>query len=156
MSLQTGDALPEFSLPSTGGDPVDSPAFMGRLLVLFFYPRDDTSGCTKEAIAFSALKSEFGALGATVFGVSKDTMAAHEKFVAKHDLTVTLLSDADDDLCERCGVWVEKSMYGRKFMGIERTTLLVGTDGRVAKIWNRVKVPGHAEAVLEAVQAIAG
>ena len=156
MSLQTGDVIPAFNLPSTGGDPVQSAAYAGRLLVLFFYPRDDTSGCTKEAIAFSGLKPQFDALGAAVFGVSKDPIAAHHKFIAKHDLTVPLLSDADDDLCERCGVWVEKSMYGRKFMGIERTTLLVGTDGRVVKIWNKVKVPGHAEAVLDAVQAIAG
>jgi peroxiredoxin Q/BCP len=122
--------------------------------VLFFYPRDDTSGCTKENEAFTALQSEFAALGVKVYGISKDSLASHEKFMAKKNLTVPLLSDEGSDVCEKFGVWKEKSMYGKKFMGIERSTFLIDADGRIAQEWRKVKVPGHAEAVLEAARAL--
>lgn len=145
------DSAPPFAMPDAEGNVVTSEGLAGAPVVLFFYPRDDTSGCTKEAIAFSALKPQFDALGVKVFGVSKDSVASHAKFAAKHDLTVPLLSDADTQVCEDYGVWKEKSMYGRKFMGIERTTVLIDAEGRIARIWPKVKVPGHAEAVLQEV-----
>jgi len=119
---------------------------------LYFYPRDDTPGCTKEAIGFTEMDSEFAEAGAVVLGVSKDTVAKHDKFIKKHDLGVILLSDEDGDVCERYGVWVEKNMYGKKSMGIERATFLIGTDGAIKQIWRKVKVPGHVDAVLEAVK----
>ncbi len=128
--------------------------FKGRKLVLYFYPKDDTSGCTKEAIAFTGAKGAFDKAGASVVGVSKDTVAAHDKFTAKHKLKVALGSDEDGAICEAYGVWVEKSMYGRKYMGIERATFLIDGKGKIAEIWHKVKVPGHAEAVLEAVKAL--
>ena len=126
----------------------------GGAVVLYFYPRDDTPGCTKEAIAFSGHLEAFAAAGAKVFGVSKDTVAKHDKFTAKHELTVPLLSDAESDVCERFGVWVEKNMYGKKSMGIERATFLIDAEGNIAQIWRKVKVPGHAEIVLDAVHAL--
>ena len=149
-----GDLAPSFDLPRDAGDQVTSVALTGKPIVLFFYPRDNTSGCTKEAVAFSALKSEFEALRTVVLGVSKDSVASHDKFRDKHALTVPLLSDEADDVCERFGVWKEKKMYGRAFMGIERSTFLIGSDGRIAKVWRKVKVPGHAEAVLDAARAL--
>ena len=149
-----GDLAPSFDLPRDGGDQVSSGALTGKPIVLFFYPRDNTSGCTKEAVAFSALNSEFEALRTVVLGVSKDSVASHDKFRDKHALTVPLLSDEADDVCERFGVWKEKKMYGRAFMGIERSTFLIGSDGRIAKVWRKVKVPGHAEAVLDAARAL--
>ncbi|MGX0903117.1 peroxiredoxin Q/BCP [Roseovarius sp. MBR-79] len=145
---------PDVTLPRDGGDAVRLAALRGAPVVLFFYPRDDTSGCTKEAVAFSGLKAEFDALGAQVFGISKDSVASHEKFRDKHGLTVPLLSDEDGDTCERFGVWKEKSMYGKTFMGIERSTFLIDAEGRIAREWRKVKVPGHAEEVLEAVRAL--
>lgn len=151
---EISDPAPDFSLPRDGGDTVSLAALRGGAVVLFFYPRDDTSGCTKEAVAFSALKSEFDAAGVTVLGVSKDSLASHEKFRDKHALTVPLLSDEGTDLCERYGVWTEKSMYGKKFFGIERTTFLIDAEGRIARVWRKVKVPGHAEEVLEAARAL--
>jgi len=144
--------MPAFSLPTDGGGQVSNADYAGKQLVVFFYPRDDTSGCTKEAIGFSALLDEFTAAGAAILGVSKDSVASHDKFVAKHDLKVTLGSDEDNDFCETMGVWVEKSMYGKKFMGIERATYLVSATGEITEIWRKVKVPGHVEAVLEAVK----
>jgi peroxiredoxin Q/BCP len=151
---EISDPAPDFSLPRDGGDTVSLAALRGGAVVLFFYPRDDTSGCTKEAVAFSALKSEFDAAGVTVLGVSKDSLASHAKFRDKHALTVPLLSDEGSDLCERYGVWAEKSMYGKKFFGIERSTFLIDAEGRIARIWRKVKVPGHAEEVLEAARAL--
>jgi peroxiredoxin Q/BCP len=121
---------------------------------LYFYPKDDTPGCTKEAIAFTALREEFEASGAIVFGISKDPVKKHDKFVAKYELQIPLLSDEDGDVCERYGTWVEKNMYGKKYMGIERTTVLIDGTGTLAQIWRKVKVPGHAEAVLDAVRAL--
>jgi len=153
MSDMTGQPAPDFTLPSTDGEVAFS-ALKGAPVVLFFYPRDDTSGCTKENEAFTALQGDFEALGAKVFGVSKDSLESHEKFMKKKSLTVPLLSDAHGDLCEKFGVWKEKSMYGKKFMGIERSTFLIAADGTVAQEWRKVKVPGHAEAVLDAVRAL--
>ena len=149
-----GQPAPDFTLPVTGGGDVTLSALQGSPVVLFFYPRDDTPGCTKESIGFSAHLEDFKAAGAQVFGISRDTMAKHDKFAAKHDLTVPLLSDENGQVCEDYGVWKEKSMYGRKFMGIERTTVLIDAEGKVARIWPKVKVPGHAEEVLEAAEAL--
>ena len=154
VSLQPGDAAPAISLPRDGGDMVSLADFAGKPVVLYFYPRDDTPGCTKEAIGFTEMGDDFAAAGATVLGVSKDTVAKHEKFRAKHDLGVALLSDAEGDVCERYGVWVEKNMYGKKSMGIERATFLIGSDGNIARVWRKVKVPGHVEEVLDAVRAL--
>lgn len=154
MGPVAGDTAPEVDLPRDGGAQVTLASLKGNPVILYFYPRDDTPGCTKEAIAFTGLLEEFAASGATVLGVSKDTVAKHEKFRDKHDLKIALLSDADGDVCERYGVWVEKNMYGRKSMGIERATYLIDAEGKVAQVWRKVKVPGHAEAVLEAVRGL--
>ncbi|SMX50069.1 peroxiredoxin [Maliponia aquimaris] len=144
---------PDFTLPSTAGE-VSLSALKGAPVVLFFYPRDDTSGCTKENEAFTALQPQFEALGVKLFGVSKDSIASHEKFMTKKALTVPLLSDEGSDLCEKFGVWKEKSMYGKTFFGIERSTFLIDAEGRIAREWRKVKVPGHAEEVLEAARAL--
>ena len=152
--LAKDDTAPDFTLPRDGGDSVSLSGLRGAPVVLYFYPKDDTSGCTKEALAFSALLPDFTAAGAHVFGVSKDSVASHDKFAGKHALSVPLLSDAEGTVCEDYGVWKEKSMYGKKFMGIERTTVLIGADGRVARVWPKVKVDGHAEEVLAAVRAL--
>lgn len=149
-----GDTAPDFTLPRDGGDTVTLSALQPAPVVLYFYPKDDTPGCTKEAIAFTEQLAAFHNAGAQVFGISKDPVAKHEKFRAKHELTVPLLSDAESDVCEQFGVWVEKNMYGKKYMGIERATFLIGGDGTVAQVWRKVKVPGHADAVLEAVKAL--
>ena len=145
---------PDVSLPRDGGGELRLADLRGAPVVLFFYPRDDTSGCTREAVAFSGLKPEFDALGAHVLGISKDSVASHEKFRDEHGLTVPLLSDENSDVCERFGVWKEKSMYGKTFFGIERSTFLIDAEGRIAREWRKVKVPGHAEEVLEAVRAL--
>jgi len=151
---ETSEIAPDFTLPRDGGDSISLSELRPGPVVLFFYPRDDTSGCTKEAVAFSAMKSEFDAAGATVIGISKDSVASHEKFRDKHDLTVPLLSDAEDEICEAYGVWKEKNMYGKKFFGVERSTFVIDGTGRIARVWRKVKVPGHAEEVLEAVRAL--
>lgn len=153
MSDTALETAPDFTLPSTSGE-VSLSALKGAPVVLFFYPRDDTSGCTKENEAFTALLPEFEKLGVKVYGVSKDSIASHEKFMAKKSLTVPLISDEGSDMCEKYGVWKEKKMYGKTFMGIERSTFLVNAEGRIAQEWRKVKVPGHAEAVLEAAQAL--
>lgn len=145
---------PDFSLPVTGGGTVSLADLKGTPVVLFFYPRDDTPGCTKESIGFSEHLADFEAAGAKVFGISRDTMAKHDKFTAKHDLTVPLLSDENGEMTEAYGVWVEKNMYGKKSMGIEQATYLIDAQGDIAKIWRKVKVPGHVEAVLDAVKAL--
>lgn len=151
---EIADTAPDFTLPRDGGETVTLSALRPSPVVLFFYPKDDTSGCTKEAIAFTELNSAFEDAGAKVFGISKDTVAKHDKFRTKHDLGIPLLSDTESDVCENYGVWKEKSMYGKKYMGIERTTVLIGGDGTILKIWPKVKVLGHAEEVLDAVQAL--
>ena len=148
------ETAPDFTLPRDGGDEITLSTLRPGAVVLFFYPRDDTSGCTKEAIAFTDLQGDFDAAGVTILGISKDSIAKHDKFRDKHDLGVALLSDEDSDVCERYGVWKEKSMYGKKFMGIERSTFLIDGNGKIARIWPKVKVPGHAEEVLEAAKAL--
>ena len=150
--LQTGDTAPAINLPRDGGGTVSLADVTGPL-VLYFYPRDDTPGCTTEAIGFTAELEAFAQSGATIWGVSKDTVAKHEKFIAKHDLKIALLSDADGDVCERYNVWGEKKMYGKVFMGIERATFLIA-DGKVTRVWRKVKVPGHVDEVLTAVRAL--
>ena len=148
------DMAPDFTLPSTDGSDVTLSALRGQKVVLFFYPRDDTSGCTKENEAFTALQADFAAENTRVFGISKDSMASHHKFMTKKALTVPLLSDEGNTVSEGFDVWKEKSMYGKTFMGIERSTFLIDAEGRIAQAWRKVKVPGHAEAVLEAVRAL--
>jgi peroxiredoxin Q/BCP len=147
------DMAPDFTLPGTSGD-VTLSQLRGKKVVLFFYPRDDTSGCTKENEAFTALSADFEAAGTAVFGISKDSLKSHEKFMAKKSLTVPLLSDENGTVCEDFGVWVEKSMYGKTYMGIERATVLIDATGAIARTWRKVKVPGHAEEVLEAARAL--
>lgn len=150
----TGDTAPDFTLPRDGGGTLTLSALRPSKVVLYFYPRDDTSGCTLEAQGFTESRDAFEKAGATVVGVSKDSVAKHDKFVAKHDLSVALVSDAESDVCERYGVWTEKQMYGKTHMGIERATFLIDEDGRIAHVWRKVKVPGHVEEVLEAVRAL--
>jgi len=152
--IEEGKKAPDFSLPADGGENLKLSAFKGSPIVLYFYPKDDTSGCTKEAIAFTGLKKQFDKLGATIIGLSPDSAASHDKFIAKHDLEVRLAADETKKVVEKYGVWVEKSMYGRKYMGVERTTVLIDKAGKIAKVWRKVKVPGHAEDVLEAVKAL--
>ncbi|MEL7214021.1 MAG: thioredoxin-dependent thiol peroxidase [Pseudomonadota bacterium] len=149
-----GSAAPDFTLPRDGGGEITLSDLQPKAVVLYFYPKDDTPGCTKEAIAFTEYLAEFEAAGAVILGISKDPVAKHDKFVAKHDLKVALVSDEDSDVCERYGVWVEKNMYGKKYMGIERATYLIDGTGKIAQVWRKVKVPGHAEAVLDAVKAL--
>lgn len=151
--LAVGDKAPAFKLPSDGGGAVTLASLKGKKVVLYFYPKDDTSGCTKEAIDFTALKAQFEAAGAVVVGVSPDPVASHAKFAAKHKLGVMLLSDESKAMLEAYGVWTQKSMYGRTYMGVERTTFLIDASGKIARVWNKVKVPGHAAEVLEAVRA---
>ncbi|MBV1897463.1 MAG: thioredoxin-dependent thiol peroxidase [Rhodobacteraceae bacterium] len=148
------DVAPDFTLPQDGGDDINLSDSRGDAVVLFFYPRDDTTGCTKESIAFSTHLQEFADAGVQVYGISKDSIASHAKFRAKHKLTVGLLSDENGSVCEDYGVWCEKNMYGRKYMGIERSTFLIARDGTIAHIWRKVKVANHAEAVLEAVKSL--
>lgn len=147
-----GDIAPDFTAPTDGGRTLSLADLRGRKVALFFYPKDDTSGCTKEAIAFSEAIADFDALGTHVVGVSVDSPASHDTFIAKHDLRIPLVSDEDEQIVAAYGVWVEKSMYGRKFMGTERATYLIGKDGRVLNIWRKVKVPGHVDAVLAAAR----
>jgi peroxiredoxin Q/BCP len=156
MSLgpQIGDKAPDFDLATDGGGRVNLAELSGKKVVLYFYPKDDTSGCTSEAQAFTAEADAFTAAGALVIGVSKDSVASHEKFKKKYGLTVRLASDPEGAACEAYGVWVEKSLYGRKYMGVERATYLIGPDGLIRGAWRKVKVAGHAQAVLAAVQAL--
>ncbi len=154
MSVSEGDACPEFSMPSDGGGTISLADLKGKPAVIYFYPKDDTPGCTKEACGFRDMLPDFSGVGAAIIGVSKDKVAKHDKFKAKYELTFTLGSDEDGAVCEAFGTWVEKSMYGRKYMGIERATFLVDADGKIAKVWRKVKVKGHVEEVLAAVQAL--
>ena len=152
--LKTGDKAPNFTLPADGGGKVSLAELKGKSVVLYFYPKDDTSGCTAEAIAFSKDSKAFKAAGAVVVGVSKDSAASHDKFKAKYDLTVTLVADEQTKTAEAYGVWVEKSMYGRRYMGMERATFLIDGKGIIRQIWRKVKVPGHSSDVLSAVKAL--
>lgn len=149
-----GTAAPDFSLPVDGGGMVSLAALKGRNVVVYFYPKADTPGCTRESMDFSRLKAEFERAGATVIGVSADAISAQDKFKAKHGLTVPLASDPERTMIERYGVWVEKNMYGRQFMGIERATFLIDAEGVIRKVWRKVSVEGHAEEVLAAVKAL--
>jgi peroxiredoxin Q/BCP len=151
MTIEAGAKAPAFSMPAHGGATVSSAKLKGKPYVLYFYPKADTSGCTKEAQAFQGLLARFKAKGAEVIGVSRDPVKALDKFAAKYGLEFPLASDEGGTLTEAYGVWVEKSMYGKKYMGIERSTFLVGADGKVAKVWPKVKVDGHAEDVLAAL-----
>ncbi len=153
-TVQAGAAAPDFTMAGDTG-PIRLADFAGRKLVLYFYPKDDTPGCTTEGKDFSALLAEFAAADTAIVGVSRDSLAAHGKFRAKHGLTVGLGADDEGAVTEAWGVWVEKSMYGKKYMGIERATFLIGRDGRIAEVWRKVKVPGHAAAVLAAAQGLA-
>lgn len=150
--MDEGAKIPDVTV--TIDDAVVSLASLGAPLVVYFYPKDDTSGCTTEAKDFSAAADAFDAAGVKMIGISKDTPASHAKFAAKHALTVRLASDVDGVACEAFGVWVEKAMYGKKYMGIERATFLFGADGTLAKAWRKVRVPGHVEAVLAAAKAL--
>lgn len=152
--LAEGDSIPDLTLTGLEGQPVRTGDFKGQKLVLFFYPKDDTSGCTREAKDFTALAEEFEKAGTWLLGISKDDSRSHQKFIAKHDLAIALASDLDGQVCEAFGTWTQKSMWGRKYMGIERTTFLVDRDGTVARVWRKVKVPGHAEAVLAAAREL--
>jgi peroxiredoxin Q/BCP len=152
--LGPGAKAPAFTLPRDGGETISLADFAGRKLVLYFYPRADTPGCTKEAIDFSRLKSAFGKAGAEVLGVSADPVPAQDKFKTKHKLSIALASDEEHRMLEAYGVWQEKSMYGRKFMGVARVTFLIGPDQRIARVWPKVSVTGHAEEVLLAAKAL--
>lgn len=154
--LKDGVKAPGFKLNDEAGKTVDLAKLKGQIVVLYFYPKDDTSGCTTEAKDFSCLVDDFSAAGATVIGISPDSVASHAKFKTKHALSVRLVADEEKEAANAYGVWVEKSMYGKKYMGVERATFLIGKDGKIARIWRKVKVPGHAEEVLEAVKALAG
>jgi peroxiredoxin len=152
--VKAGDPAPDFDLPADGGGRVKLADFKGCKLVLYFYPKDDTSGCTSEAQAFSAAAGDFAAAGAAVVGVSKDSVKSHDKFKAKYGLDLSLGADAEGAVVAAYGVWVEKSLYGRKYMGIERATFLIDGQGRIAKVWRKVKVAGHAADVLAAARAL--
>lgn len=153
VAIQPGEMAPDFQLPRDGGAQVGLSDFRGRKLVLFFYPKDDTSGCTAEAVAFSALEGEFNAANTAILGLSPDSVKKHDAFKAKHAITVPLASDEEKKILQDYGVWVEKSMYGKKYMGVERTTVLIDESGKIQRVWNKVSVPGHAEEVLEAARA---
>ena len=154
MMINEGDRAPAITVTASDGSKVDLAA-PGQPLVLYFYPKDDTSGCTREAQDFTALASEYAKAGVKVVGVSRDPMKSHEKFIGKYDLSVPLVSDEDGSISNAFGTWVEKSMYGRKYMGMERATYLIGADGRVLRAWRKVKVPQHAEEVLRAAREAA-
>ena len=154
MPLKIGDPAPAFSLPADGGSSVSLSGLSGKNVCLYFYPKDDTSGCTKEAISFNGLRSAFEAANTQIIGVSADSVSSHDKFKKKYDLNFALASDEDKSMLEAYGVWMQKSMYGKSYMGIERTTVLIDKTGQVAAIWNKVKVDGHAEEVLAAAQKL--
>ncbi|HYF24080.1 MAG TPA: peroxiredoxin [Caulobacteraceae bacterium] len=155
QTLQPGSKAPEFDLPADGGGRVRLADLRGRTVVLYFYPKDDTSGCTKQAIDFTAAAPDFAAAGATVIGVSKDSAASHDRFKAKHGLDLILGSD-DGGVVEAYGAWVQKSMYGRSYMGVDRSTFLIDGDGVIRRVWRKVKVPGHVAEVMKAVRDLNG
>ena len=153
-TLDTGSAAPAFTLDAAGGGKLSLKDFKGKKVVLFFYPKDDTDACTREAIAFSGMQSRLTRRGAALLGISRDSLADHKAFIAKHKLKVKLGSDEDGKVCNAFGVWQEKQLYGNRFMGIVRSTYLIGPDGVIQRVWRNVRVPGHAEAVIEALIAI--
>lgn len=152
---EAGNPVPDIAMETPDGGSVKASDYAGKKLVLFFYPKDNTPGCTTEAKDFSALKAEFDAAGTAILGISKDSPKKHQNFIAKHDLTVDLATDAEEGgLSDALGIWTEKKMYGRTYMGMVRTTYLIGPDGKIAQVWNKVKVKGHADEVLAAAKAI--
>lgn len=153
--LKTGVKAPDFTLPTDGDGTIKLSSLKGSPVILYFYPKDDTPGCTTESCDFRDNFNAFKRAGATIIGISKCSVKKHDKFKAKYDLPFTLASDEDSDVCEQYGVWVEKSMYGKKYMGIERSTFLIGADGKIAQIWRKVSVTGHADEVKKAVAALA-
>ena len=154
MSVELGNKAPDFTLPTDGAGTVTLSKLNGKKVVLYFYPKDDTSGCTAEACGFRDSFPDYGGTGAVVFGISKDSVSSHDKFKKKHGLPFILASDTGGDVCEKYGVWVEKSMYGRKYMGIERATFLLDGKGVVRGVWHKVRVPGHVTEVLKAARAL--
>jgi len=154
MTLSAGARAPDFTMPTDGGGSVTLSALKGKAVILYFYPKDDTTGCTAEACGFRDAEADFSGAKATVIGVSKDSVASHDKFKKKHGLTFTLASDQDTHVCEDYGVWAEKSMYGRTYFGIVRTTFLIDKDGVIQRVWNKVKVAGHVAEVLQAAAAL--
>jgi peroxiredoxin Q/BCP len=154
MSVDLGAKAPDFTLPIDGGDEVTLSKLVGRKVVLYFYPKDDTSGCTAEACGFRDSFPDYGKTGAVVIGVSKDSVASHDRFKKKHGLPFVLASDASGEVCEKYGAWIEKSMYGRKYMGIDRSTFLIDGSGIVRGIWRKVRVPGHVAEVLKAAASL--
>lgn len=151
-TLEPGSLAPTFAAPVTGGGAFDLAQHRGKTVVLYFYPKDDTAGCTQEAIDFSSRLDDFKNLGAVVIGLSRDSLKSHERFVAKHGLTIPLAPDESAAVAEAYGVWVEKSMYGRKYMGVERSTFVIGPDGVIKAVWRKVKIPGHVDAVVNLLQ----
>jgi peroxiredoxin Q/BCP len=154
MSVETGEPVPDFTLPRDGGGQLGPADFKGKKLVLYFYPKDDTSGCTTEALAFTAKLAEFEAADTAVLGISKDSVKSHDKFREKHALGIPLLSDESGEVVEQFGAWVEKSMYGKKYMGIDRSTFLIDGAGVIQRVWRKVKVPGHVDEVLAAAKEL--
>ena len=154
MSVELGNKAPDFTLPTDGAGSVTLSKLNGKKVVLYFYPKDDTSGCTAEACGFRDSFPDYGGTDAVVIGISKDSVASHDKFKKKHGLPFILASDTGGDVCEKYGVWVEKSMYGRKYMGLERATFLIDGKGVVRGVWHKVRVPGHVAEVLKAAQAL--
>lgn len=151
--MNIGDKVPDFTVPINGGGSIRLQSLKGKKVILYFYPKDDTSGCTKEAQGFKEVYEDLKSQGVEVIGVSKDSLKKHDKFAEKYELPFPLGSDEAGTLCESYGVWVQKSMYGRKYMGIERSTFVIDEDGNLLKMWRKVKVPGHVDAVLEALKA---
>lgn len=154
MTLNVGDQAPDFKLPTDSGGECDLSSLKGKSVILYFYPKDDTPGCTKEACGFRDAMPDFSKCGAEVIGVSKDSVKKHDRFKAKHELNFALIADEEGELCEKYGVWVEKNMYGRKYMGIERATFLIDGTGVIREIWRKVRVKSHVEAVLTATQKL--
>ena len=154
MSVEPGQRAPDFTLPTDGNGSITLSDLVGKKVVLYFYPKDDTSGCTAEACGFRDSLPDYGQTGAVVIGISKDFVASHDKFKNKHQLPFVLASDSSGEVCEKYGAWVEKSMYGRKYMGIDRSTFLIDATGTVRGVWRKVRVPGHVAQVLKAAQAL--
>ena len=150
--IEEGHVIPEFNLPVSGGGELSSTDLKGKITVLFLYPKDDTSGCTKESIGFTEMHETFKELGADIIGLSPDGVESHDKFIAKHNLSMPLIADEEKELIRALNAWVEKNMYGRKYMGVDRSTFLVDKEGKIAKIWRKVRVPGHVDKVLQAVR----
>lgn len=153
-ALAQNDIAPDFTLANENSEQITLSALRGSPVILFFYPKDDSSGCTKEAVQFSELKPQFDALGVKILGISPDSVKKHQKFRDKHGLTVSLLADEEKEVVGAYGIWVEKSMYGRKYMGVERSTFLLDSEGKITELWLKVKIPGHAETVLKAAEKL--